>query len=197
VTMFVALLRAVNVGGQNRVPMAELRERLSAGGLRGVQTYVQSGNVTFEAEGTDTARQAGIVHDLVQRDFDLDVQVLALAGPQLEQIIAGNPFLNQGADEKTLHVTFLFSPVPATVFADLKLPAQGGEQAVLAGSATLTAHSAPAWNGQLSGKLIYLHLPLGYGRSKLSNPWFERVLKTPATTRNWRTVLALRGLTAE
>ena len=189
-TTFVALLRAVNVGGQNRIPMAELRQRLSAVGLADVRTYVQSGNVLFGVANDDPRGQAAVVHDVIERDFGCDVRVLALTHDDLARVSAGNPFLPAGADEKYLHATFLFAPVTASAFAELKLPAQEGEQAVLMGDGV----GRPAEDDALAGRVIYLHLPHGYGRSKLSNPWFERVLKTPATTRNWRTVITLTEL---
>jgi uncharacterized protein (DUF1697 family) len=175
-TTFVALLRAVNVGGQNRVPMAALRSSLAAAGLQDVRTYVQSGNVVFAADGA-AAKQAALVHDTITAEFGADVQVLALTAADLAQVAAKNPYAAGGAEARALHVTFLFAPVTAAGFAGLTLPARDGEQAQLG-----------------DDRVIYLHLPHGYGTSKLTNPWFERALKTPATTRNWRTVLTLHEL---
>ena len=172
-TTFVALLRAVNVGGQNRVPMARLRGSLATAGLRDVRTYVQSGNIEFAADGP-AADQAALVHRTIAAEFGADVQVLALSAADLAQVAVGNPFLAAGADARELHVTFLFAPVSVAAFAGLELPAREGEQAQLVGD-----------------RFIYLRLPHGYGTSKLTNLWFERALETPATTRNWRTVLAL------
>jgi uncharacterized protein (DUF1697 family) len=181
-TSFVALLRAVNVSGQNRLPMAELRELLSGIGLRDVQTYVQSGNVLFAAESDDAAAQAAIVHEAIAGEFGHDVTVIALSAAEMAGAASGNPFAATGVDDKTLHVTFLSSPVTATLFDALEPPAQPEELATL------------ATEGSLAGRVVYLHLPHGYGRTKLNNAYFERRLKTPATTRNWRTVLALAGL---
>jgi uncharacterized protein (DUF1697 family) len=177
-TSFVALLRAVNVSGQNRIPMAELRSDLGGLGLTGVETYLQSGNVVFGADGDAAAEQAAAIHGLIEREFGCDVAVLVLTAAELAQIAAANPFLAGGADEKYLHVTFLERPVPVAAFDDLSLPAQGDEQAVFA------------------GRVVYLYLPHGYGRTKLNNAYFERALKTSATTRNWRTVLALAEMGA-
>ena len=177
--LFVALLRAVNVSGQNRVPMAELRALLEGLGLRAVRTYLQSGNVVFEAEGDDAAVQAGAVRRVIGDAFGIDVSVIALSAAELAGVAAGNPFLAD-ADEKVLHVTFLERPVDAAAFGGLKLPAAPGEAAALAAS----------------GGLVYLHLPHGYGRTKLNNAWFERALRVRATTRNWRTVQALTALAA-
>jgi uncharacterized protein (DUF1697 family) len=177
-TTFVALLRAVNVSGQNKVPMAELRRALGGLGLTGVETYLQSGNVVFDADGDAAAEQAPAIHGLIARELGHDVRVLVLTAAELAHIAAANPFLAGAADEKYLHVTFLCAPADADGFAGRELPAQAGERAERAGS------------------VIYLDLPHGYGRTKLNNAYFERVLKTPATTRNWRTVLALAEMSA-
>ena len=158
--------------------MAELRLALRDLGLTGVETYLQSGNAVFEAVGDDAAKQAAAIHGLIEREFDCDVQVLVLTAAELAQIAAANPFVAEGADEKALHVTFLDGPVEEAAFCGLSLPAQPGEQAAVA------------------GRVVYLHLPYGYGRTKLNNAYFERALKTTATTRNWRTVLALAQMSA-
>ena len=181
-TTFVALLRAVNVAG-NKVDMAALRSGLTGLGLEGVQTYVQSGNIVFRAGGDDPQAHATTIANLIATQTGLDVTVLVLTAAELAGVAAANPFsgtgadvdTDTGADEKTLHVTFLAAPAAAgaTAFAALKLPAQDGEQAVL------------------HDRVVYLRLPHGYGRSKLSNAYFERVLRAPATTRNWRTVKTL------
>src|SRR5665647_339636 len=77
-TTFVALLRAVNVSGQNKIPMAELRRGLGGLGLTAVETHLQSGNVVFDARGDDSAEQAAAIHGLIERDFGHDVRVLVL-----------------------------------------------------------------------------------------------------------------------
>ena len=195
-TTFIALLRAVNLGARNKVPMAELRKRLSAIGFAGVRTYVQSGNVVFAAGDGEAAAHAAAVNGVIARDFGIDVQVLVLTAAQMAQVAAANPFADgdaggkaqaddadRASGDKSLHATFLFAPVERAAFDALKPPAQEGEEAELAGEAS-----------GFAGQLVYLHLPHGYGRTKLGNPWFERVLGVPATTRNWRTVLALRDL---
>jgi uncharacterized protein (DUF1697 family) len=176
-TTFVALLRAVNVSGQNKVPMAELRATMAAADYGDVQTYLQSGNVVFEAPGDDATLQAAAVRDLIEQAFGLDVRVLVLTATELARVAAAAPF---SADEKSLHATFLEEPVPEAAFGGLALPARPGEQAKIAAG----------------GRVIYLHLPHGYGRTKLNNGYFEHHLGTAATTRNWRTVLALAEMSA-
>jgi CheY-like chemotaxis protein len=121
---------------------------------------------------------------LITADPDLaDVKVLVLTTAELAQVAAENPFLRAagaGFDEKSLHATFLEEPVPEAAFAGLALPTQPGEQAEIA----------------QGGRVIYLDLPHGYGRTKLNNSYFERHLGAVATTRNWRTVLALAEMSA-
>jgi uncharacterized protein (DUF1697 family) len=174
---FVALLRAVNVGGV-KVAMAELRGRLEGLGLTDVQTHVQSGNVVFDAVADDPAVHAAAVEDAIRRGLGLDVRALVLSAAHLARIAQANPFLAVGADQSSLHATFLFEPVTESAFTALALPAREGEQAAL------------------GEQVAYLHLPHGYGRSKLSNAYFERALRTAATTRNWRTVTTLVELSS-
>ena len=195
-TTFVALLRAGNVSGQNRVPMAELRASMAAAGYGDVRTYLQSGNIVFAAAADPDAdagagRQAAAaqelataVHRLIERKFGCDVRVLVLTAAELARVAVANPFLRaagSGFDEKSLHATFLEEPASEADFAGLAIPAQPGERAKLAAG----------------GRVIYLHLPHGYGRTKLHNGYFERRLGAAATTRNWRTVLALAEMSAK
>lgn len=207
-TTYVALLRAVNVGGRT-LPMADVRRSLESLGLRQVRTYRQSANVVFEADAAaaeedavaSTARLAAGIEVRIERDLGPRVAVLVLPGEQIAGIVAANPFLFEpGVDEGSLHATFLFtaavedefgeasaaaySAVYEAAFRGLQLPAAEGERAVFIGSPPLAA------------PVVYLQLPHGYGRSKLTNAFFERKLGTGATTRNWRTVTALAGLSA-
>lgn len=199
---FVALLRAVNVGGV-QLPMAELRRVMSDLGFRRVDTYVQSGNVLFAADGGETPERAQAhaqaIELRIERDLGPRVGALVLTADELARVVAGNPFAAEAdAEEKELHVTFLF-PVEndfgetdeaaageafAAAFAALELPAAEGERAAFGG--------AP-----VPRPVVYLCLPNGYGRTKLNNAFFERRLGTAATTRNWRTVTALAAMAAE
>jgi uncharacterized protein (DUF1697 family) len=178
----VALLRGVNVSGQRRIEMAGLRRSLEARGLGRVQTYLQSGNVVFDPPADidrSSAALAAAVRETIAAEFGHDVEVLIVPGRTLGEIAAANPFVAEpGVDERHLHVTFLSAPRGCDDLRDAPLPAAEGERAVAAGS------------------VVYLLLPHGYGRTKLTNAFFERLCATPATTRNWRTVLALVELSA-
>ena len=145
----------------------------------------------------------------IERDLGPRVGVLVLPGESMADAVAANPFLardeaggsgGSAVDETILHATFLFgsegaadfgeaseaaySAVYEAAFKKLELPADEGEEAAFVGSPPLAA------------PVVYLKLPHGYGRTKLNNAWFERKLGTAATTRNWRTVMALADLAA-
>jgi len=179
-TTFIALLRGINVSGQKRMRMADLHKSCAASGLTDVRTYLQSGNVVFSANRADQRKLAATLRTRIANDFGHDVDVLVLSAKELDRIASSNPLWpRSGGAENLFHATFLFEPVAGGRFRTLTLPSQPGEQAVLV------------------GQVVLLHCPHGYGRTKLSNNFFEKALGVPATTRNWRTVLALRGLCAE
>ncbi len=181
-TTFVDLLRAVNVSGQNRLPMAELRAALAEAGFERVETYVQSGNVVCDGPGDDETAHAAAVRAVIVERFGLDVDVIALTADRFQAVPAADPFLaaDPAADPSRLYVTFLATAAEPAAYEALAVPATGDEAAVLSSD----------------GRLVYLRLPDGYGRTKLNNAWFERALKTRATTRNRRTVLTLAELVA-
>lgn len=173
---YAALLRGVNLGGHNRVPMAGLRSAVEALGYNDVATYLQSGNVVFGTASKPEATLARTLERTIERTFRLDVTVLVRSAAQLARIQQDNPYLARRRDPTTLHVTFLADRPSAA--ARRALP--DGE-----GPDELT----------VQGREAYLWCPKGYGRTKLTNAWFERRLDVRATTRNWRTVVTLGELT--
>ncbi len=115
---YVVLLRGVNLGARNTVPMAALRGRLEALGYRGVATYIQSGNVVLWAPGTTEAKVGAAVERAVRDGFGVTCSVVVRTREQLRATRSGNPLLRRGVDPKTLHVTFLASrPTAARVRA--------------------------------------------------------------------------------
>lgn len=166
---YVALLRAVNVG-QNTLKMERARQLWSELGFKNVSTYLQSGNVVFEAEGHPSA-WCSAIEQRVGRETRLPVAVLLRTPGELKSIIAHNPFLKEkGIDRSKLHVTFLASAAAKDAMAKLSAVEAGPDQF------------------RLSDKEVYLYCPNGYGRTKLSNNALERALSVRATTRNWNTV---------
>ena len=172
---YVALLRGVNVSGHNKVGMKDLRSRLLTLGFQNVATYIQSGNVVFQTSGgaDPTLR---IERD-IRKTFGISVTVLLRTKEQLRRLSVQNPFLKRGEDATTLHVTFLTeTPKPSRV-RELTAKVSGPDELVV------------------RGREVYLRCPNGYGRTKLTNTFLERQLGSPATTRNWRTVLQLVAMT--
>ena len=171
------LLRGINVGGHNRVPMADLRALLTAFGCEDVVTYVQSGNVVCRAEGTPEALGAKL-SAVVATELGLTVPVVGRSTAQWAATVAGNPLLHLDDDPKRLHVTFLD-----------EVPEPDRVDALVAEAAALVPEVLA-----VSGRDVYLHLPSGYHQAKLTNAFLERRLDRVATARNWRTVLALADL---
>jgi uncharacterized protein (DUF1697 family) len=169
VPVYIALLRGVNVG-QNLLKMDRLRGMCAEFAFRNVTTYVQSGNVVFEADGSASECREAIEKRLAG-ETSLPVTVIVRTPAELGSIIRRNPFLKDAStDRSKLHVTFLASA-----------PAKDG---VL----KLGTVKAGADQFRVSGKDVYLYCPGGYGESKLSNGAIEKTLAVRATTRNWNTV---------
>ncbi len=145
--------------------------------LKDVRTHLQSGNVVFRTSRADSRKLAAALKTRIAKDFGYDVDVLVLPAKELDAVSGSNPLWPRlGGEEKLFHGTFLFQPISEDHFRKLKLPIQPGEQAVLV------------------GQVVLLYCPHGYGRTKLNNSFFENALGMRATTRNWRTVLALKDL---
>jgi len=173
---YIALLRGINVSGQKKIKMADLRGCLTALGWDDVRTYIQSGNVVFQAEGV-CSKLATQLTAGVQQQFGFDVPVQVLRREDLQRIVAENPFAEVPEDEfHRLLVTFLAAQPAASRLA------------------LLDGYQDPDGRFKIAGQAVYLHTPAGYGKSKLSNNFFEAKLKVAATTRNWKTLLKLLEL---
>lgn len=168
-TTWIALFRGINVGGNNILPMAELRNELAASGFSEVNSYIQSGNVVFRAGTTSRQVLGQRLRDLVQRRWGFSPLVFLLTREDLQSAVEQNPFAEASAEPKTLHFSFLAEPA-----CDADLDALESLRA-----------SSERW--KLTDTVFYLHAPEGIGRSKLAAR-IERVLKVGMTSRNFRTV---------
>ncbi|HEY6376537.1 MAG TPA: DUF1697 domain-containing protein [Edaphobacter sp.] len=172
-TKQVALLRGINVGGKNILPMKELAAMFVASGCGDVATYIQSGNVVFSAGAGVAKGLAGLISQRIEERFGLRIPVVMRTDEELGAVIRENPYLKGGVPEELLHVYFL---------ADVPGAAEVGKLDPL--------RSAPdAFS--VRGREVYLHLPNGMARTKLTNAYFDSKLGTVSTARNWRTVLKL------
>jgi len=173
---FVALLRGINVGGKNKLPMKDLTAMFVEAGCRNVRTYIQSGNVVFETAAGAAARLPGTIENRIEKQFGFRPPVILRTAKQLRAVVDNNPFLKAGAAPETLHVMFLADkPTKARV-------------------ETLDPHRSPPDEFIVQGQEIYLRLPNGAGNSKLTNAYFDSKLATISTSRNWRTVNTLLGM---
>ncbi|HTF89358.1 MAG TPA: DUF1697 domain-containing protein [Planctomycetota bacterium] len=175
----IALLRGVNVGGNNRLPMKQLAAMFTAAGSQDVRTYIQSGNVGFRISGSRAKGLAARIERELEALFGHRIPLVLRSSLELQDVARKNPFLSAGADPDRLHVSFLAEKPAAKQVAGLD-PKLGAPDEFA-----------------LRGREIYLHTPNGFTRTKLSNAYFDRALQTTSTVRNWRTVLALCELTRE
>lgn len=168
----IALLRGINVGGNNRLPMRDLVANLQVMGLHNVQTYIQSGNVVFQTDRTNLPELAHEIGAAIGESHGFTPQVMLLRLVELETAVTHNPFPEAQADHKTLHFYFLESVPPTPDLALL---------------ATLKTEREQF---QLIETVFYLHAPDGIGHSKLAVK-VEKALGVPTTARNWRTVIKM------
>jgi uncharacterized protein (DUF1697 family) len=174
VTMYAALLRAVNVGGR-KVPMSDLKALFEDQGHDEVVTYIQSGNVVFDGKGK-AATLAQELSAAIEQAFGLQTPVVLRTRTQLEQVVATNPYVAPGVEATKLHVVFLRDKPTARAVA------------------TLDPDRSPPDEFTVVGREIFVLAPNGVGRSKLTIDWFEKRLGTVGTNRNWNTVNKLLSL---
>jgi uncharacterized protein (DUF1697 family) len=174
---YVALLRGINVGGKNKVPMPDLVEMFTEAGCSNVRTYIQSGNVVFSVAPKSAKRVPDLVSRRIADRFGYRVPVVLRTVDEFRQVAVSNPFLQSDCDANSLHVGFL---------ADLPDPRD---------VAALDPKRSPGDSFTMRGQEIYLCLPNGVARTKLTNAYFDSRLTTTSTFRNWRTVLKLLELT--
>jgi uncharacterized protein (DUF1697 family) len=169
----VALLRGINVGGHNKLKMADLRRALTSFGYTDVATYIQSGNVVLTSPRPEALE--GELRGLIEGEFGLQVSVIVRAHHELVSAVERYPF--EGSDPKLRHVGFLSSaPDPARI-AELD-PDRGGEDRWL-----------------VDGAELFAFVPGGMARTRLTTAFFER-LKVRVTVRNWRTLNKLVEMSA-
>lgn len=178
-TTYAALLRGINVGGNKKVPMAELRTLLRELGHADVGTYLQSGNAVFSSDRGDEESLAAELAEAMEKHFGFGVDVLVRDHAHLRSVREACPFPAAELEGRQLHVTYFSGPVDAGRFASVDPAAFLPEEF------------------RLGDRVLYLYAPDGLGRSKLAGALAKpRVLKgITATTRNWNTVVKLEELT--
>jgi uncharacterized protein (DUF1697 family) len=179
-TVFISMLRGVNVGAHNRIKMDALRAAYESLGFEKPRTYVQSGNVIFRAKEKDTAKLATQIQTAIERAFHCRPEVILRTTVELRKAISANPFVSRpDIVPGKLLVTFL--------------AAKPGAEA----GATLAALKKYPEEIHLKGRELYIYFPEGAGKSKL--PWsqVERLIKVNGTARNWNSVRKLLEMAEE
>ena len=197
---WIALLRGVNVGGKNKLPMKQLVEVFQNAGCQHVKTYIQSGNVVFMAAEKVAAKMGGVVQAEIQQRWGFECKVVLRSQAELAKVLTKNPYLknakygrkksaesaegegaSRATDEpKEMHYVMFLADEPAAAKVEKLDPMR-----------------SPPDTFEVIGREIYLFLPNGAARSKLTNAYFDSKLGTVSTARNWRTVLTLAEMAEE
>ena len=174
---YISMLRGINVSGQKKIQMVQLRNLYESLNLVNVETYLQSGNVVFDSSEQVVSKLVDLIEAQIEESFGYAVPVFIRDTNDFQRIIGTNPFLNDKIEDSAkLHVTFLYTSPSRSKLSNLSIPKNDSDEF------------------SIGDREIFLFCPNGYGRTKLSNSFFERKLDIRATTRNWKTVNALHNM---
>ena len=176
-TTFISLLRGINVGGHNQIKMEALRQLYAGLGYAGVQSYIQSGNVIFNTEETDTHTLEVTISEKIYETFGFKVHVLVITTDELENTLKNNPYpADTLKDPEKIYISFLSGAPDRSLLMAIQPSLYAPDEF------------------SLCGKVIYNYCPNGYGKTKLTNTFFENKLKVTATNRNLKTSIELLKL---
>lgn len=172
---YIAILRGINVGGKRKILMNDLKALLQTLGFKNCTTYIQSGNVIFSSP---TPLEPFILQEQLAKaiytKFGFEVPVIIRTAEDLQAIISNNPFIqNPTFDIERLHVTFLGQAPTTKVLSEIKVYSFAPDKFII------------------NKCDVFVYCSGKYSDSKLTNAFFEKKLKVPATTRNWKTILKL------
>jgi uncharacterized protein (DUF1697 family) len=171
----VALLRGINVSGQKKIKMNELKTHLQNMGFENVQTYIQSGNIIFRFIKMKIPELENLISEKIKLVWGFEVPVLIRTPDELLSIIQDNPFRDPGETER-VYITLL-SVEPQKNYIE-----------------TIQNLNYIPERFKINKRTIYFHSPLNYGNAKMNTNFFENKLKVSATTRNWKTINKLFSL---
>ncbi len=176
-TLHVALLRGINVGGNNRLRMSDLLALCTDAGYPDARAYIQSGNLLFRATPAAAADFPSLLTARIADRFGLRVPILVRTAAEIAAVVRDNPFpSHDDTPETMLHIVFLAQAPPASAVA------------------TLDPAAALPETFAVRGREIYLLRHRGVARSLLTNAYFDTKLATTSTVRNWRTVTTLHTM---
>ena len=183
----IALLRGINVGGHNKVAMADLRAVVTGLGHTDVATYIQSGNVLFTSGEADTEVLGTALEEAITRSLGVKPSVIVLSREELAGVVRDNPYAGE-PNPKLVHAVFFRGPVPP-----------GSAEAIEAGQRRAAERGSGRDSARIVGPTVYVHTPDGFGRSELALYLLGRSAGPLAagTARNWATVTKLLALSGD
>jgi uncharacterized protein (DUF1697 family) len=176
---YAALLRGINVGGNRKVAMADLRELLAGLGYDAVTTYLQSGNAVFSTSGSSPGALAAVIEERVAEKFGAPVRVLVRTGPELADVVGASPLPDGPQNPSRFFVAFLSAAPDQAAVREIEAEEFGADR---------------IW---VSGAEAYLWCPKGAADTTLTHSFVEKRLGVTATARNWNTVTKLVSLTSD
>ncbi len=172
----IALLRAINVGGSNRLAMADLSKFFTGCGFESVQALLQSGNVVFASSSRASNKLEGLLEVAAEADLGLQTDFFVRSSTAWETLVQHNPFPREAKrDPSKLAVVFLKNAPPTRAVRSLQSSIEGPE--------LIRSH----------GKQAYIVYPNGMGRSRLTGRVIQKALGSRGTARSWNTVLKLQA----
>lgn len=175
---YISILRGINVGGHKKILMADLKILYKNLGFTDVVSYIQSGNVIFESDESNTQLITGSIEQAISKQYGFEVPVIIRTYDEINTAFENSPFGKFDLKtEGSKYFLTLLSDVPTKDNCEILMDyVKSPEQLII------------------SGNHIYIHYPNGAGRTKLTNSFIENKLKVVATSRNWKTVVKLLEL---
>lgn len=169
---YLALLRGINVSGQKKILMADLKSFFESNGFNNVTTYIQSGNVIFESSIREKEKLQLTLETMIEKKYSFHVPIELRTNAEMNSIVKNCPFTDVDLIENgtKVLVSFLSSQPLKKNIENIKPFVIEPERM------------------EIKGKELYLYCPNGYGKTKLSNNFLEKKLDVKATTRNWKSV---------
>jgi len=179
-SIYISLLRGINVGGQKKLSMETLREICQGLGFRQIRTYLQSGNVIFESAVANLELLTQQIEVQIAQTCGYAVQAVVRQVDELQCIVRDNPFLRDSdINASKLHVSFLYRQPSESAWSKVVIPTNIADQFARGES------------------VIYLYYPNGYAKARIPASFFEKRLSVPLTDRNWNTATALYNIAVE
>ena len=176
----ISLLRGINVGGNKKIKMADLRDLYTSLGFQNTKTLLQSGNAVFETDISELTAIQQAIEGGIQSTFGFDVQIILRTPADLEAIIANHPFTDEQLNDPAKIAVVYLDTIPDDEAVNNLRESNSGNEAIHA-----------------NGRELYVFYPDGMGRSKLDHGRIQRILNVTATARNWNTTNKLLTLATD